>query len=68
MDSAKKEQKEQLEKSLNHPKFRSVGEFLVEFGGVIKLLLGKQKSLRKMDPAFRENICLAVTYANNCSV
>jgi len=53
---------------MDRPKFNSIGEFLRELWGVIKLAWRKRKSLMKQDPLFRENINLAVTLVNDCSV
>jgi len=51
---------------LNYPKFKSTGEFFREAGKVPKIYFSKRKELKKMDPKFREIICLTVTFANNC--
>ena len=49
-------------------KFHSAGEFFRDLAKTVKLLLKKRKSISKMDPLFRESICLAVTFANDCAL
>ena len=50
----------------NRRRFHSITGFFREFFRVARLNYKKRKSLRKMAPAFRETVCLAVTFANNC--
>lgn len=54
--------------ALAHRKFHSAGEFFRDLAKAVKLFLKKRKSISKMDPLFRESICLAVTFANNCAL
>jgi len=53
---------------VNHPKFRSFGEFVRELGEIILLAGRERKALRAMNPRFRETISLAVSFANHCRV
>ncbi len=54
--------------SPNHPTFNSFGEFVRELGEVLRLGWRERKSLRAMNPRFRETVSLAVTFANHCRV
>ena len=50
----------------NYPKFHSFGEFVSDFFEISKLARQAGKKGYQLDPKFRETICLAVTFANNC--
>jgi len=51
---------------LNHPKLNSMAEFFRDLSAAIGLFRKSRKNLSRLDPVFRESICLTVTYANNC--
>ena len=52
---------------LNHPKISSPGEFFRDFVDVGRLIWRKRRGISTLSPILRETICLAVTFANNCS-
>lgn len=53
---------------LNHPRLGSPSEFLRDLFSVIGLFWKMRKSLSRLDPLFRETICLTVTLINNCGL
>ncbi len=52
--------------AVNQGRFHSITGFFREFFQLVRLNIKKRKSLARMDPAFRETVCLAVTFANSC--
>ncbi len=51
---------------MERPRFYSVFEGVGELARVTRGVFGLLGSGYKLDPAFRETICLSVTYANDC--
>ena len=51
---------------MERPKFNSAFEAVREFSRVTRTLTGLLRTGYKLPPSFREQICLSVTYSNDC--
>ena len=51
---------------MERPKFNSVFEGIREFFRVSRALTGLLRTGYKLPSSFREQICLSVTYTNDC--